>query len=168
MASSRTGILVLTVIAAAFVLVGCSDDPAVPEEETVPSLNSGHSFAEWALDGALCEGGQFCLDRVSVSRNRGETPEIHAKVSGEAGSLLQTTAISVEDYEAFQHLIESVIAVRNGAWEGCIPVEGLSERVALFSGDSGHGAQIEGCDEPVVQEVRELAIDLVAKYFTEE
>ncbi len=168
MACIRIGILVLVVALGPIYFSGCSNDPAAPEDTAEPSLNSGYSNAEWWIEGATCDGGNYCLDYVGVSKYRGDSPELSVRVSGDSGSISQTTIISIEDFDAFREFAGAVVSSRQGESEGCIPVEGLYERVGVFAGDAGWAVGIEGCDDPAVQQARDFAVDLVEMYCTKD
>ena len=168
MVSSRIGVFILSIAIATLMLSGCSDDPTAREEENIlPSLGSGVAFSEWSLVGEKCASGQFCLSHVAVSYSSGVSPEIHARGTGESGLFSQSTSMTFEDYDGFANLVESVLAVRGNAPEGCTPDKSVIEVVSNFSGCVGFSAQIEGCDDPVVQQVREQAEYLFTKYFAE-
>lgn len=168
MTSFRIGILVLAMALVPLILSGCSEDPAELGATVEPSLNSGYSNAEWWLEGSTCDGGNYCIDYVAVSKLRGESPELRVRVSGDSGSISETTIISLEDFDAFRQLAEVVISSRLGEHEGCVPVEGFYEKIGVFAVDAGWAVGIEGCDDPAVQQARDFAVDLVEKYYTED
>jgi len=146
-------------------VAGCSHESTTPVDPPPPSLNSGYSFAEWALDGAACEEGQYCLDVLRVSQTFGDDPEIYVRVTGDSGTISQSMVISAEDYLAFGQLVTRVSVEYDYQIEGCVPGQGVSERVNVFEGDAGWGAGIEGCDSPQVLELRLMVTELVEKYF---
>jgi hypothetical protein len=96
------------------------------------------------------------------------SPQIHMELAGEPGAIKQSTVITVADYDAFTQLAAAVAHERGYDYEGCVPAAGLSESVSLFAGDAGWEAGIEGCDDPLVVQLRELAVDLVTRYFASE
>lgn len=166
----KRGTLVIGLVSILLTMaLGCSDESTAPTPESrMPDLGSPYAMASWQIEGETCASGQFCLTSIEVLTATGGTPKIQVRVSGDYGLIAESATMSRDDFDQYLNLVQQIIQSRSNANDGCVSTSGVSESVFWFAGDAGWGAGIEGCDDQLIEELRTLNLELLAKYFSQD
>lgn len=155
---SRGALLLIALLAAA--ASGCHKRAAEPTPPVL-ELGTGLFIAGWH-SAASCDSDS-CVTQITTSYSTSprfpDPPMLWVRVD-----TLQLIEITRAEAESAFTLTEAALRVAPGSHGGCdggAPYEHLD----VFSGDYGHGANIQGCDAPEIRAARALFYALLDKYW---